>query len=720
MKQFLAFIVAGALVFGGVLPVSADNIETVEPVLVDEVAPEAATTTPTVEVLPEEAVMETVSTTTEVEPPYIEPEEIIVKYKENRVDLERESGLIKSEELAATEDLSVEEHIEGANIAVLATTGTESTESAIERLEDSPLVEYAEPNYARTFGSIDTTDTLRETLWALENTGQTVGSTAGLLDADIDGKEAWDLSVGSSTIVAVIDNGVLYTHEDLANQMWDGSACKTETGDTLNNCNHGYDFASSTSPDLTPLPDLRIGTSTYDGYHGTHVAGIIAAQMNNGVGVIGIAPNAKIMALKFGLDVASEVKAIDFAIQNGAKIINASYGGSEFSQAEYDAIARFRDAGGIFVAAAGNGGLDVIGDDNDTQPIYPASYDLPNIISVAATDQNDEMPTFSNFGDESVDLGAPGRNIMSTITEDGTDAAYGRLNGTSMAAPHVAGVAALIRSLYPSATASAVKNVLLGSGDELASLSGMTVSGKRLNAFNALSLLASDVTAPVISLTGEASTTVTQGNVYTELGATAVDTVDGDITATVGGDTVDTSVIATYTVTYSAADTRANQALEVIRSVSVIEAPAPEPVPESRGGGGGGGGSSRKKTPSNPTRTLFQTPGSVLGASTYSFASDLAQGNTGNSVTELQTALARLGFYQGPVTGTFGPLTAEGVRTYQRARGLPVTGMLDSATRARLNTEQPAPSSVQSQIALLLTLLSQLQALLAEAKAQGR
>jgi len=715
MKQLVAFVVAGALVFGGVLPVSADDIEIVEPLLADEVAPEAATsTTPIIEVAPE-AVTETVSTTTEVEAPYIEPEEIIVKYKENRVDLERESGLIKSEELAATEDLSVEDHIEGANIAVLATTGTESAESAIERLEDSPLVEYAEPNYARAFGSINTTDTLRESLWALENTGQTVGSTAGLLDADIDGKEAWDLSVGSSTIVAVIDNGVLLTHPDLASNLWDGSTCLTETNVPLNNCEHGYDFADS---DLSPMPEVPFQTS---GEHGTHVSGIIAAAKNNNEGTIGVAPETKIMALRFGLDVASEVRAIDFAIANGARIINASFGGYQFSQAEYDAIARFRDAGGIFVAAAGNGGLDVLGDDNDTEPIYPASYDLSNIISVAATDQNDEMPAFSNFGDESVDLAAPGRNIMSTVTSDGIDASYGTLSGTSMAAPHVAGVAALIRSLYPSATANAVKNVMLISGDALGPLAGKTVSGKRLNAFNALTLLASDVTPPTISLTGPASTTVTRGSTYTELGATAVDTVDGDIAVTVGGDTIDTSVIATYTVTYNAADTRGNAALEVVRTVSIIEAPAPEPVPESRGGGGGGGGgSSRKKAPSNPTRTLFQTPGSVLGASTYSFASDLAQGSTGSSVTELQSALARLGFYQGPVTGTFGPLTAEGVRTYQRARGLPITGILDSATRARLNSEQPVSSSVQSQITLLLSLLSQLQALLAEAKAQGR
>ncbi|MDD4082624.1 MAG: S8 family serine peptidase [Sphaerochaetaceae bacterium] len=164
---------------------------------------------------------------------------------------------------------------------------------------------------------------------------------------------------------------------------------------------HGYDFEDN---DKVPLPDFSS--------HGTHVAGIIAAEKNNSKGVIGIAPRAKIMALKIGFgsnwNVVNEVKAIDFAIQNGAKVINASYTGSEFSQAEYDAIYRFE---GIFVAAAGN-----YSNNNDGGThYYPSDHSIDNIISVAATDQNDNLAGFSNYGLTSVDIGAPGTNILSTV-----------------------------------------------------------------------------------------------------------------------------------------------------------------------------------------------------------------------------------------------------------------------------------------------------------------
>jgi hypothetical protein len=166
---------------------------------------------------------------------------------------------------------------------------------------------------------------------------------------------------------------------------------------------HGYDFEDS---DPNPLPTVES--------HGTHVSGIIAAEKNNGKGGMGVAQNARIMALKFGFDVASEVASIDFAIQNGAKVINASYGGPDFSQAEYDAIDRFRAAGGVFVAAAGNSGLN---NDAPSQHNYPSDYNLPNIISVAATDAHDALASFSNYGSTSIDVGAPGVNILSSIAD---------------------------------------------------------------------------------------------------------------------------------------------------------------------------------------------------------------------------------------------------------------------------------------------------------------
>ncbi len=712
MKRLTALLVTASFVLGTVAPVFAQELGS------EDSLPVSQSPTPL-----ESEVSTTLSTTTSALPPLVlstpvetsTPETFIVKFKEDAINLEQSAGQDASEAFAAGEDLSVTEHIEGANISILETSGNEDTESVIERLEDNSLVEYAEPNYTRSFGSINTDDTDRALQWALENTGQSVNGTSGTADADIDGSEAWTLSIGTSTIVAVIDNGVMYTHEDLANQMWDGSSCVSESGAALNNCNHGYDFASSTSPDSTPLPDLLVGTSTYEGYHGTHVAGIIAAQMNNGVGVIGIAPATKIMALKFGLDVASEVKAIDFAIQNGAKIINASYGGSEFSDAEYDAIARFRDAGGIFVAAAGNGGPDSVGDDNDDTNTaqYPASYDLTNIISVAATDQDDALASFSNYGATSVDIGAPGRRILSTATTDGTDTTYTYLSGTSMASPYVAGTVALLMSLYPDASQETMKDAILSSGDMVPALDGKTVSGKRLNAFAALSAISSvDITPPVITLIGSASVSLTVGDTYTEQGATATDDVDGTVSVIIAGN-VETSTAGVYTRTYNATDTAGNHAVQVSRTITVSEA-------VRSGGGGGGGSSKKKKTLTNPVRTLFGAPGTVLGASTYNFSTDLMVGNSGSSVTELQQALTALGFYNGPITGTFGPLTAAGMRAYQAARGLSQTGMLDAATRTSINNVQASTStSTQALLATLLTLLTQLQAKLAAAKAAG-
>ncbi len=235
----------------------------------------------------------------------------------------------------------------------------------------------------------------------MDNTGQTVNGTVGTNDADVDAPEAWGVSEGSgNVIVAVIDSGVAYNHSDLLANMWDGTNCKDENGVFLGGCNHGYDFEDN---DKTPLPDSSS--------HGTHIAGIIAAAKNNSKGIIGVSPQAKIMALKYDFTVASEIKAIDFAIQNGAKIINASFTGSGFSTSEHEAINRFRTAGGIVAAAAGNESAN-----NESAHSYPSDYDLDNIISVAATDQNDGLASFSNYGATSIDVGAPGTNIYSTFS----------------------------------------------------------------------------------------------------------------------------------------------------------------------------------------------------------------------------------------------------------------------------------------------------------------
>ena len=402
--------------------------------------------------------------------PEIVPGEIIVKYDDRHADLATGAGQQLLEDAAAAQSLEVKDILPDQNLALLAGAGGDAGDE-IAALNADPHVEYAEPNYRRSIDAIPTDDTYRDLMWALENTGQTVNGTIGTADADLDGLEAWNYSTGTSTVVAVIDTGVDYTHPDLANQMWDGSSCLDDAGGALGACIGGYDFVSG---DKNPAP---VG-STSDQAHGTHVAGIIAAEKNNGAGGIGIAPSAKIMALRFGLDTISEVKAINFARENGAKIINASFGGSAFSQAEYDAIEDFTQAGGIFVASAGNGGDDQIGDDLDQGAIYPAAYDLAGIVSVAATDQSDALADFSNYGEDAVDVAAPGRNVVSAVPGN----AYSYKSGTSMAAPYVAGTFALGMSLRPDLSAAALRAALLQSGDALATLSGKTVSGKRVNA----------------------------------------------------------------------------------------------------------------------------------------------------------------------------------------------------------------------------------------------
>ena len=254
-----------------------------------------------------------------------------------------------------------------------------SVEDALEIYKNDPNVEYAEPNYYRYATSTTPDDTYFENLWGLNNTGQSINGTSGTAGADIDAPEAWDITTGSSdVIIAVMDSGVDYNHEDLSANIW------SNIDETLNGNDddgngyiddvRGWDFVNG---DNNPVDSND---------HGTHVAGTIAAKGNNATGIAGVCWTAKIMPLRY-LDafgsgsIADEISAINYARVNGAKIINASFGGSTYSQSEKDAISNAGSAGILFVAAAGNDGTD-----NDSSHEYPSDYDLSNIISVAATD----------------------------------------------------------------------------------------------------------------------------------------------------------------------------------------------------------------------------------------------------------------------------------------------------------------------------------------------
>lgn len=311
------------------------------------------------------------------------------------------------------------------------------------------------------------------TLYALHNTGQSGGTN----DADIDAPEAWDITTGSSSIVVgVIDTGIDYTHPDLAANLWTnpgeiaGNGIDDDGNGFVDDV-HGYDFFNE---DADPMDDHS---------HGTHCAGTIGAVGNNGQGVVGVAWNVKLMALKFmgsgGSGYTSDaVRAVNYAtmMRNtygvNVRVLSNSWGSGSYSYSLESAITASNTAGILFVAAAGNDTTD-----NDTTPHYPSNYNLANVIAVAATDRNDALAGYSNWGDTTVHLGAPGSSIYSTMPGGG----YGYKSGTSMATPHVAGAAVLAWAYNANLTVAQVKAAILNSVDALSSLSGKTITGGRLN-----------------------------------------------------------------------------------------------------------------------------------------------------------------------------------------------------------------------------------------------
>jgi subtilisin family serine protease len=351
-------------------------------------------------------------------------------------------------------------------------------------LSDDPRVRYVEPNHVITTALVPDDPSFGQ-LWGLNNTGQTGGTP----DADIDAPEAWSVETGSSNVVvAVVDTGVDFGHPDLAAQQWVnpgencGSsdptiACAERTnlldddGDGKVDDFRGWDFVNN---DNNPVDDHN---------HGTHVAGTIGAVGDNGTGVVGVNWNVRIMALKF-LDAAGSGDSLDaaaatvYAADHGASIANNSWGGGPPEQVLEDAVDYADARGMLFVAAAGNDGTN-----NDASPFYPASYDSDGLVAVAATDANDTLASFSNYGAKSVDLAAPGAGILSTTRGGG----YQSFSGTSMATPHVVGAAALLKAHFPAATAHGLKALLLNSVDTKSSLTGKVLTGGRLNIANAVS-----------------------------------------------------------------------------------------------------------------------------------------------------------------------------------------------------------------------------------------
>lgn len=405
------------------------------------------------------------------------PNEVIVRY-DHKGDLEDDMEQL-SQELNV--EITIKETIDDLNIALLTTTDISSSDLEKEVRKESS-VDTAEPNLKRT-GSYIPNDSLFSSQWAHLNTGQNANGVTGTPGADIDSQHAWDIESSSwnTVTVAVIDTGVDYTHADLQGNMWNGAGgCVDDIGSVISGgCPyHGWNYEDGNNN-----PNDSGHANTQNTGHGTFVASMIAARSNNGTGVTGISRYNKVnvMALRFNFDVFTEIRAINFAARNGAKVINASFGGSGYSALEESTINAFP---GVFVTAAGNGGTDLIGDNNDVNGFYPCAYANSNIICVAASNQNDQLASFSNYGTTSVDIAAPGVNLRGIYR-----GSYLYGNGTSFSSPLVAGVAALLYSANPALTPQTVIADIKNSGQYVPSFSGKIGSQRRLHALNATKLV---------------------------------------------------------------------------------------------------------------------------------------------------------------------------------------------------------------------------------------
>jgi subtilisin family serine protease len=371
-----------------------------------------------------------------------------------------------------------------------------SVEEAVRRAKEDPRVEYAEPDYFVYAMDTVPNDPFFSQLWGLYSTG--CNFCGDQQTSSIVATQAWDITQGTegsdAVVVAVLDSGVELQHEDLIANAWVNPQPGILPG-FVNDVN-GWNFVLNTN---------QVFTDPSEDEHGTHVAGSIGAAGNNGKGVTGVAWHVKLMSLKFLHNTSlgttgstsDAVRGINYAIDlrnHGVnlRVINASWGGQKDSQALRDAIAAANNAGILFVCAAGNSGanLDDVPDfpsvNSNSPDAFPGAYGraLPNVISVAAVDQNGFLASFSNFGHDSVSLAAPGVFIWSTWPT--ALGGYNRESGTSMASPYVAGIAVLLWSHEPSLTPAQVKQRIVDTSEPLSSLVSKTARSGRANAFDAL------------------------------------------------------------------------------------------------------------------------------------------------------------------------------------------------------------------------------------------
>jgi len=400
------------------------------------------------------------------------PGEYILKLKKGASVQKNVNALEKSL------DIKVKRFISNTDLAVVKINDKNPTDfkAITNRLMKNSQVVFAEPNYIYRINRVPNDPELGK-LWGMINHGQPDSSNSkGVSGVDIGAEAAWDIETGKQDLlIAVIDTGMDYTHSDLKDNAWtnmaelNGSPGVDDDNNGFIDDIHGYDFANH---DPDPMDDHG---------HGSHCSGTIGGKGNDGAGIVGVAWNVKIMGVKFlgadgGGTLEGAVEAIKYATKMGVKIMSNSWGGGGYSEALKEAIQEAGEHGIVFTAAAGNSAQN-----NDESPAYPATYNLPNVISVAAIDNRGELATFSSYGRKTVHVSAPGVNVYSSIP-----GGYDSWSGTSMATPHVTGVVALLLSHEPNLNPEEVRTRLVRTSRPMPSLKGKTASNGLVNAYLAL------------------------------------------------------------------------------------------------------------------------------------------------------------------------------------------------------------------------------------------
>jgi serine protease len=400
-----------------------------------------------------------------------ETQQVIVKYRSP-------VSTRKSAEAAARVRGKVSKVFGRGKYALIDVPADTSAAGAAGRLKHLSEIEAAAPNFIRRVVSFPNDPQLHSHQWALNSYGQNISFpivAPSVPDADIDAPEAWDITTGSaSVVVAVIDTGLALTNADLAPNAWvndseiPGNSIDDDGNGYVDDVN-GYNFSAH-----VPSPEDDNG-------HGTFVSGIIGARGDNGAGISGVNWRVSLMALKAfnaagtGTD-ADLIEAIDYAVQNGAKVINASWGDPAYSSVLLDVIKDAGDAGVFFVAAAGNDGNNL-----REHPFYPAAYALENLVTVGSTNYQDKWSAFSNYDSILVDVFAPGESVYSTRP---TFNSFG--NGTSYAAPHVTGIAALLAAQNRLISPDEMRRYIISAVDQRQTLDRRAHADGRVSAHKAL------------------------------------------------------------------------------------------------------------------------------------------------------------------------------------------------------------------------------------------